>query len=266
MYRLIYPLFFILFLFSCKKEECYAPLSIHECNCQIETATDTYIYPIRPGSDEWNAFQSSEQMVEAVQISFSILNSMSTYGLIETCLENPLFLELYLAGSPQSFYDHYFDTFNVCEVLVNRKDAMHKLIERYSLMCIECIDNNYSNFSGKGGNVKFAFDEIELLLAQEDFLKKISASNRIELGRIVMDRYNKKKNNNFSLYHKMMSAWVAGRIMNYDNYYEILDLIESREEISIFINSGLILLPTNSEITVDEIVSTIMISFNNYLN
>jgi hypothetical protein len=266
MNKIIYLLFFLFFFPSCNKEEGDFPVIIQNCTCQIETASDTYHYPVRPGSDEWKALQSSEQMVEVTQVSFSILNSMSTKGLIETCFENPLFLDLYLSNSPQSFYDHYSNTFNVCKVLINKEDAMNKLIERYSLMCVECIDNNYSSFSGKGGNVKYAFDAIELFLAQYDYLEKTSKSNRVKLAEIVMNRYTEKKNKNWPLYNQLMSVWVAGRIMNIDNHAEIRNLIKNRQEISSFINSGSLLFPSDSILTVDEVILIIMDSFKNYLN
>lgn len=59
---------------ACERNE-IEDIPIPECECLIETATDTYIYSIRPGSEEWNAFTSTEQMVEATQVPVSVLNT-----------------------------------------------------------------------------------------------------------------------------------------------------------------------------------------------
>lgn len=252
-------------LADCKKEtkEVIVPTV---CNCHIETAKDTYIYLIRPGSNEWNSFESSDQMLAATQISFAILDVISTMGLIETCFENPLFLDLYLVDIPQSFFDYYSSTFNVCQSLMSRKDALQKLIERYAVMCPECSnDNNYSNFGGKGGKVNFSFDAIELFLAQKVFLEKATKSQRSELADLVLEKYQlKKSSSKFSLAHQIYSVWVAGRIMEYDSFPEMLNLLKNKKEISVFIKSGTILLPSNSNITVDEIITIVMNAFKNY--
>lgn len=252
---------------SCKKEvKEKEEIVVSGCNCFIETAKDTYHYPIRPRSEEWKAFTSSEQMVEATQISYDILDTMSTMGLIETCFENPLFVDLYLVDFRQTFYDYYSSAFNVCQVLKNRTDATEKLIERYSLMCPDCgTDNNYSNLGGKGGTVTFSFDAIELFLAQKDFLEKATQSERYKLADLVMDKYLQKKNiDNLSLYHLISSVWVAARLMEHDSYTEMIELIKNSEEVALFIKTGTIMTKINSTITTNDIISMLMEVFKNY--
>lgn len=252
-----------IFILSCSKEE--TTLIIHECSCIVETAQDTYIYPIRPGSDEWDSITTSDGFADATQISFNDLNKMSTTGLIETCLENPNFFDLYLSETPQLFYNNFSHLFNVCKVLVKRDDAMEKLIERYSSMCVRCAENNYSSYSGKGGEIMYAFDQIELLMAQNDFLSKISRSNRLELAKKVLEKYEEKLNINTSLYHQNTSVWLAGRIMNYDSFPEMRKLMENHFEIDFLITHGIIIVPANDSINTGEIHSMVISTLKNYL-
>ena len=49
--------------------------------------TDTYDYPVKPGTEEWQAFTSHAEMLEACQIPEAILRDMTTEGLVETALD-----------------------------------------------------------------------------------------------------------------------------------------------------------------------------------
>lgn len=245
-----------LLLFNCKKIE--PEIIESECNCFIETAKDTYQYPIRPRSEEWKAFTSAQQMVEATQIPNSILEPMSTIGVIESCIENPLNLDLFISMEPQEFYDSFKNTFNVYKELIKRDDVVTELIKRYSIMCSECDKNNYSNFSGKGGNVEYSFVSIELLLAQEDILSKASKNQCYELSQLVLKSYEKNKKNGQSVFFSLLPVWVAARIMNHYNYPEFMKLKSQNEQISIFTSTGVMLLKKESSDTEAELMQTIM--------
>lgn len=258
-----------LFLFDCKKKDPDIIISdaiVSECNCIIETAKDTYKYPIRPRSEEWKAFTSSEQMVEATQIPYSILEHMSTIGVFESCVENPLNIDLYVVMEPQRFYDSFKETFNVCKELIKRDDIATELIKRYSIMCLECDANNYSNFSGKGGNVESSFASIELLLAQEDILSKASKEQCHKLAQMVLRTYEKNIKNDQSLFFTLFPVWIATRIMDHYEYPEFLKLKSQNEQISIFNTTGVMLLKSNSNYTEVQLMQTIMTKFKLFLN
>ena len=253
-----------LLLFDCKKKD--PDIIISECNCIIATAKDTYKYPIRPRSEEWKAFTSSEQMVDATQIPYSILEPMSTIGVFESCVENPLNIDLYVVMEPQRFYDSFNKTFNVCKDLIKRDDIATELIKRYSIMCMECDANNYSNFSGKGGNVESSFASIELLLAQEDILSKASKEQCHELAQLVLKTYEKNVKNGQSIFFTLFPVWIASRIMDHYEYPEFLKLKAQNEQISIFDSTGVPLLKTGSNYTENDIFHEVMTKFKLFLN
>lgn len=251
-------------LFDCKEKD--PDIITSECNCFIETAKDTYKYPIRPRSEEWKAFTSSEQMVEATQIPYSVLEPMSTIGVLESCVENPLNLDLYVMLEPQRFYDSFKETFNVCKELIKRDDIAIELIKRYSNMCSECDANNYSNFSGKGGNVEYSFASIELLLAQEDILSKVSKEQCNELAQLVLKTYENNVKNGQSVFFTLFPVWIAARIMDHYNYPEFLKLKSQNEQISIFDSTGIPVLREDSDLTENELLQEVMKKFKLFLN
>lgn len=251
-------------LVDCKEKD--PDIIVSECNCFIETAKDTYKYPIRPRSEEWKAFTSSEQMVEATQIPYSILEHMSTIGVFESCAENPLNIDLYISMEPQRFYDSFKETFNVCKELIKRDDIATELIKRYSIMCLECDANNYSNFSGKGGNVESSFASIEFLLAQEDILSKASKEQCYELAQLVLKVYEKNIKNGQSIFFTLFPVWIAARIMDHYEYPEFLKLKAQNEQILIFDSTGIPLLKTGSNYTENDIFHEVMKKFKLFLN
>lgn len=263
-YYLIVVSFYFLFI-SCEKNEIEDNL-ISECNCFIETADDTYKYPIRPGSEEWKVFESSEQMNEAVQIPLSILDTMSTLGIFESCAENPLCLELYISSSPQHFYDIFKTNFNVFKALVTKDDAAKVLINRYLSMCLDCDENNYSSFSGKGGDVQYAFVSIELFLAQEEILTKTTRDEILNLAKQTLKNYEINVKNNQSLFFTSFPVWIASRIMINNQFPEYVELLSQNDLIFIFNETGIPQLNNESNYSELDLFHDIMEKLKIYLN
>ena len=57
------------------------------------------IYPIRPGTPEWEAFTSHEAMVRACQIPEGLLENLTTEKLIDAVLDYPLLGDMRLFNS-----------------------------------------------------------------------------------------------------------------------------------------------------------------------
>lgn len=252
-------------LSSCEKDE-IDDIFLPECECFIETATDTYSYPIRPRSEEWISFTSSAQMVEATHVSDSILENMSTIGVFETCAENPLTLDLYLSNSPQSFYDYIVNANNAWKELISRTDLASTLIDRYAMMCPECEENNYSCFSGKGGDVLYTLVSIELILAQKEVLSNVSRSQCSYLGKLLIRNYEYNNSINKSKIFSLYPVWIATRIMVEFNHSEFMKLESENEQISIFNQTGMLLHKTGSTYKADNMFQDIMEKFESFLD
>ena len=61
---------------------------------------DKYEFPIKPGTPEWGKIKTITERVKALQIPDAVLSSISTDGLLETCLEFPFLVDIF-------FYDNY---------------------------------------------------------------------------------------------------------------------------------------------------------------
>jgi hypothetical protein len=258
-------LFGFFILSSCEKDE-IEDTTLPECECFIETAIDTYTYPIRPGSEEWKSFTSSDQMVEVTEVPNAILENMSTIGVYETCAENPLGLDLYLVDSPQRFYDFSVNTFNSWKELISRKDLATTLIDRYSVMCPDCEENNYSSWYGKGGDVQYTFVSIELILAQDAVLKNISKSQCKNLGKIITRNYKYNNTINQSNFFKLFPVWIASRVMVKYDYSDYVKLEAENEQIAIFNQTGMLLQKVGSNYNADKMFKDIMEKFESFLD
>ncbi len=56
----------------------------------LNSFSQVYDFPIKPGSDAWKALNSHDDMIEACMIPNSQLKDMNTQDLFETCLNYPL--------------------------------------------------------------------------------------------------------------------------------------------------------------------------------
>jgi hypothetical protein len=78
-----------------------------------QTATKVaWDYPVKPGTEEWKKFQSSEEMVNACQIPDAVLSSLSTEELTELCLQYPLIEYVFAFDNLNSGFDKLFSDFN----------------------------------------------------------------------------------------------------------------------------------------------------------
>jgi len=74
------------------------------CYCQEKTGA--YEYPVKPGMPEWKEILSHKERVKACQIPETMLTNMTTEDLIETCLNYPIFNEMW-------FYNSMLDGFEI---------------------------------------------------------------------------------------------------------------------------------------------------------
>ena len=149
---------------------------------------------------------------------------------------------------------------------MSRNDVATELIKRYSLMCLDCEENNYSNFSGKGGNVECSFASIELLLAQEALLSKTTKYQCLILGEVLINNYEKNIKINQSTFFKRFQVWIASRIMDQYNYLDFKRLKSKNEQISIFVETGVSIRKVNSGSSAENIYQDIMEQFKSFLN
>lgn len=165
-------LFVFISLSSCNKKD-NLPTVVCE---NIPKPSDTYIYPIRPGTSQWKNLTSGDERLQACQIPDSVLATISTDGLIQSWLDFPLANEILSVNSLQKGIEYFMVDFSGLKELCKRKDTGDKLFERYKKMDPLCI-NNFTSDTAKG-TYTFSFTYIEMLLGQDTILNKFAASQK----------------------------------------------------------------------------------------
>ena len=62
-------------------------------NAQVTEEKVSWDYPVKPGTEERKALFTHKKMIEACQIPFDVLKSLTTKELINLCINYPLQFE-----------------------------------------------------------------------------------------------------------------------------------------------------------------------------
>ena len=152
----------------------------------VQSADNSYHFPVRGGTEEWKAFTSHVQMLEACMVPEDLLATMSTEGLIKTCMDYPLKNDLGNYNDFQKGFECVTGGFNGLQELLKKKDASAKLIAYYSSMKPEAFNRTLS-IADKGF---YAFDimYVEMILAQSQILDNLTAQEQKELLSMCLEK------------------------------------------------------------------------------
>lgn len=87
------------------------------------TITESYEYPVVPGTDEWKSFTSHVQMIQACQVPENILKKMTTEALFQTVMDFPLLGDALLFDDSDAGYNALKTNCNALRELLEREDA-----------------------------------------------------------------------------------------------------------------------------------------------
>jgi hypothetical protein len=138
-----------------------------------------YVYPIRPGTADWKALQSHNEMVQVTQVDESLLASMSDEGLVRTVLSYPLLGDVLAYNSPQQGFDAIRSQFGGLRALLEREGAAEVLLRRYQK--IDAADIPAVLSLEEQGRRARDLSYVELLLAQPEILAGMDDSLLDEL-------------------------------------------------------------------------------------
>jgi hypothetical protein len=179
-------------LIACKKKS-DSPLTDSEILGNIVKAEiiDEYIYPIQPGTPEWAALQSHEEMIEAVKIPDLVLHNISTWGLVETCFKYPLGGDCLLMDCPSSWINDLSTSFNGLNELFSRTDVSVILLYNYRYFDF----NKYPNW--------IDWQYIELMIGCDAFVSKLNNRQLLYLVSLPLKSLRNKKNI-FNLFYPIL--------------------------------------------------------------
>ena len=88
-----------------------------------------YIYPIKPGTNEWAELETLEEMIEVSSVPQKILDKMDTASLVETCMNHPLMINPIAFNNHQLWFEEMLIQNNALNELLTREDARNCLNE-----------------------------------------------------------------------------------------------------------------------------------------
>lgn len=238
-------LWVLTFLISCEKKE----KDDTGCNCiSMPSPSDTYVYPVRPGSSEWQLLTDGYQRIEACQVPDHLLKVMSTNGLVETCISHPLLVELIFSDLPggglQKTIEKQMSMFNCFGELQKRSDAGKCILARYLSMYPCCVENSQTD----AGEFANSYSEVEMIFSQTNFLEQLSSTELFELIQKALVTYTEKvKYDNYYswIYGMNTTALLTARSMICFNYKPFILEVEKSPYLKRFVNTSA--LPDNKE-------------------
>lgn len=224
------------------------------CFCANETfsqeQSEVYDWPLKPGMAKWKDLTTHAQMLQVLQIPINKLQMMSTKSLAQTCLNYPLFPDIWAFNSLQDGMTHVITGFNGLQELLRRDNMGAELFKIYKMMNPHNFDQNWSLF--EKGKYSAEFAKIEILMAQEEILSSLKQNERAML---LCEALNKKKAmQQYAIYDKKNqepNTYLIGKILQKDNPIFNSEIFKQDEKIQAFLNQGFMV----SKDTLEKIIT-----------
>jgi hypothetical protein len=109
-------------------------------------------YPVKPGTEEWAKLEGRKARVDTCQAPAAVLQDISTYDLMNLCLQYPFLYDVFAFNNINSGLDKLFDDFNGIREFAQREDALEILWRQYEsdIQHFSILDSDTSNYE-KGG-------------------------------------------------------------------------------------------------------------------
>ncbi|CAK7049443.1 MAG: hypothetical protein PARBB_02465 [Parabacteroides distasonis] len=241
--KLIYAICICLILFSCKSDQeeyvvanedslntlYYKNLIENSKLANIPRPADTYIYPVVPGTDRWKELseKGQDEIVKVCRVPKSVLQKQSTAAVIQTFVDHPFSLDMYLSSSTllDGFKKsvEYIDPYSE---LQERKDAGLCLLERYQLFAPAAPS--------------LLFNVYEMLLAQPEFYTQLNGGEKRALIKAVLEKAAIRIELDPELNQVglgQITYFLLGRIMQNAEYAPFCKKVKSDESLRRFLKS-----------------------------
>ena len=226
------------------------------CSAQpmYDKATDAYEFPVRPGMEEWKAFRTHGEMLEACQVPESILKTMSTEGLVETVLCYPLRIDAFAYNDLQTGFEAVASQFNGIPELLSREDAATELLAKYRSLDIVVVNDWGPLETGEYIFGKVAFTEI--LMAQDAIISKMNETERSALLSEAVKKSTEKSQlaEEYGTSGQIYTTWIVARVLQHENYAPFVQKVEESDALQRFIANGSLMSVDWLDV-LDEIIS-----------
>jgi hypothetical protein len=174
---------------------------------------DAYLFPTRPGTEEWKQLGSRQKMLEAVQIPAERIATISTAGLVETVLNYPLYMDMMVHNSLDQGLASIKHDFNGMRALMSRPDAGSILLQRYQETDADIVREKSD--TAEQGQYVSKLKYLEMILAQPEIGEKLSAAERRSLIQVALQQKAAKEQfvNIYGMTGVESTALLTGRTL-----------------------------------------------------
>ena len=199
-------------LCGCKDNSETPPPETEPVSCLPDVA-DMYVFPITPGSDDWNVLEADELLI-ACQLPDGVLKSISTEGLIRSFLEVAIIAMEYndFTGEPYLGWEiDLYTSINSVQELLIRNDASEALL-RYC----EAIDFNCVGKMGIKEREWFSvrYEALIRLFMRQTILDSLNEADKNKIVDWLIFNYTKIKELNQKGLNDQYSDYVMAVIMH----------------------------------------------------
>ena len=223
--------FFLFYIGSCTKTGRSIDEIPKDCEeLQAFGIIDSFAYPIRPGTIEWESLENQDAKWDAVNVPDAILEDMCTHGLVYTCANCPLFFMLTVYNNIYTGFASLRDHINSFDELIRREDAGIELFNYYQTL----FDTTWQSIGQIESQVQILHTEI--FFAQQEYLGKLNVSEELD---VLLGAYNillDKETHQLDIDCINGSYYMISNILYYNVEYEPLISFVDREDLSAFLN------------------------------
>jgi len=228
----VFAIISFVLIISCEKE------TLKCCSCiEAESVSDKYIFPIRPGMEEWKELNSHQAMVEVCQIPKEILNTMCTIGLVDTYLDYPILFTIFAFNNINEGLSQAVSEFNGFGQLLQKKDCATKFLSRYEPINPANIDPSWTSI--EKGRFMQTLRIMEVTLAFDPMGRNLTKEERKKLIEIGMEKLKIKEMHDYSGPSQITNLYLIGNILKLDGYQPFLDFLQRRNDIKAFLKGDL---------------------------
>ncbi len=201
------------------------------------SADDTYIYPITPDKtpEKWKSFDSHVEKLNACQIPSHLLSLISTAGLVETCANYPLSLDLVFYPDLASGMKFIEDNYNGLPELYQRPDAPSECVNFFMSINVKSA-NAFLDKPKSSYEYTIAF--IELFISNRNTIDRLTNSEKLNLANAVLRNLSIQDDGAQTNYLLIVpAALILGRIL-YEGSTTFRDYARNDADIDRFISDG----------------------------
>lgn len=179
---------------------------------------DEYIYPVRPGTEAWSYLRTENERFIAMQLPDSVLQTISTWGLISTCFNYPAY----------GFWSAYDNISGYMDGLSERFNGLKELFARDNVT--GTLLYTYRNLDHKEFNNPIKFSFAELIIGSDKFISLLDKKQKIYLVSIALSKYGEESNN--PDIGEGSSIFVMGNVMLNAGYQPFIDYCAVKKDYS----------------------------------